>query len=55
VLKAEIEMLSKNDANDFAMLFDTMMDRAYSCKLWDAAAIIYSGCGDDKSPIFDPL
>jgi Protein of unknown function (DUF4240) len=27
VLKAEIGKLSKSDANEFAILFDTMMDR----------------------------
>jgi hypothetical protein len=47
VLKAEIGILSKNDANDFAILFDTMMDRAYSYKLWGAAYVIHGGCGDD--------
>jgi hypothetical protein len=47
VLKAEIGMSSKNDANDFAVLFDTMMDRAYSHKLWGAAYVIHGGCSDD--------
>jgi hypothetical protein len=48
VLKAEIGRLSKNDANDFAMLFfETMMDRAYSHKLWGAAYVIHGGCSDD--------
>jgi hypothetical protein len=47
VLKAEIGKLSKNEANDFAVLFDTMMDRAYSHKLWGAAYVIHGGCSDD--------
>jgi hypothetical protein len=47
VLKAEIGRLSTNDANDFAILFDTMMDRAYSHKLWGAAYVIHGGCSDD--------
>jgi hypothetical protein len=47
VLKAEIGKLSKNEANDFAILFDGMMDRAYSYKLWGAAYVIHGGCGDD--------
>jgi hypothetical protein len=47
VLQAEIGMLSRNDANDFAILFDMMMDRAYSHKLWGAAYVIHGGCGDD--------
>lgn len=46
-LKAAILKLPKNDANDFAILFDTMMDRAYSSELWGAAYIINGGCGDD--------
>jgi hypothetical protein len=36
-----------NDANDFAILFDTMMDRAYSYKLWGAAYVIHGGCDND--------
>jgi hypothetical protein len=47
VLKAEIGILSKNNANDFATLFDTMMDRAYSLELWGAAHVIHGGCSDD--------
>jgi hypothetical protein len=47
VLKAEIGKLSKNEASDFAVLFDTMMDRAYSHKLWGAAYAIHGGCSDD--------
>ncbi len=47
VLKAEIEKLSKNEASDFAVLFDAMMDRAYSHKLWGAAYVIHGGCSDD--------
>jgi hypothetical protein len=47
VLKAEIGKLSKNEARDFAVLFDTMMDRAYSHKLWGAANVIHGGCSDD--------
>jgi hypothetical protein len=47
VLKAEIGKLSKNEANDFAILFDTMMDRAYSHQLWGAAYVIHGGCSDD--------
>lgn len=47
VLKDEIGMLSRNDANDFASLFDAMMDRANSYKLWGAAYVIHGGCGDD--------
>ena len=47
VLKAGIGMLSRNDANDFAILFDTMMDRAYTRELWGAAYVINGGCGDD--------
>jgi hypothetical protein len=39
--------LPARDANDFASLFDTMMDRAYSYKLWGAAYIIHGGCSDD--------
>jgi Protein of unknown function (DUF4240) len=47
VLKAEVGMLSRNDANDFAIFFDAMMDRAYSWELWGAAHVINGGCGDD--------
>jgi hypothetical protein len=47
VLKAEIGKLSKNEASDFAVLFHTMMDRAYSHKLWGAAYAIHGGCSDD--------
>jgi hypothetical protein len=47
VLKAEIGKLSKNEARDFAVRFDTMMDRAYSHKLWGAANVIHGGCSDD--------
>jgi len=47
LLKAEIAKLSKNEASDFAILFDTMMDKAYSHKLWGAAYVIHGGCGDD--------
>jgi Protein of unknown function (DUF4240) len=47
ILKAEIGKLSKNDADDFSFLFDTMMDRAYSYKLWGAAYVIHGGCSDD--------
>lgn len=47
VLKAEIGMLSRNDANDFAILFDTMTDRAYCFKVWGAAYVINGGRGDD--------
>ena len=46
-LKAEIGKLSRNEANDFAILFDTMMDRAYSHELWGAAYVIHGGCSDD--------
>jgi hypothetical protein len=47
VLKAEIGNLSRNEASDFAVLFDTMMNRAYSHKLWGAANVIHGGCSDD--------
>jgi hypothetical protein len=47
VLKAEIGNLSKNEANDFAVLLDTMMDRAHSHNLWGAAYVINGGCSDD--------
>lgn len=47
LLKAELQKLSRNDAIDFAFLFDTMMGRAYSWRLWGAAYIIHGGCGDD--------
>jgi hypothetical protein len=47
LLKAAILKLPKNDANDFATLFDTMMDRAYSHDLWGAAYLINGGCSDD--------
>jgi hypothetical protein len=46
-LKAEVGKLSRNEACDFAVLFGTMMDRAYSHKLWGAAYVIHGGCGDD--------
>jgi hypothetical protein len=47
LLKAEIGKLSKNQASDFAVLFDTIMNRAYSHELWGAAYVIHGGCGDD--------
>jgi hypothetical protein len=47
ILKTEIGKLFKNDADDFSFLFATMMDRAYSYKLWGAAYIIHGGCSDD--------
>jgi Protein of unknown function (DUF4240) len=47
ILKSEISRLSKNDALDFADLFDAMMAKAYSYDLWGAAYIINGGCGDD--------
>jgi hypothetical protein len=47
VLKQEISKLSKNDALDFADLFDAMMARAHSYILWGAAYVINGGCGDD--------
>jgi len=45
--EAEIGKLSKNEAHDFAVLFDTMMDGAYSHQLWGAAYVIHGGCSDD--------
>jgi hypothetical protein len=47
LLRAEIGKLLKSAAIDFAALFDTMMDRAYSHQLWGAAYVIHGGCGDD--------
>ena len=47
MLQAEIGNLSKNEANDFAVLFTTMMHGAYSSGLWGAANIIHGGCSDD--------
>jgi uncharacterized protein DUF4240 len=46
-LKAEIGKLSKSEASDFGVLFDTMMNRAYSHELWGAAYVVHGGCGDD--------
>jgi hypothetical protein len=46
-LKAEIAKLSATDAGAFAVLFDAMMDKAYSYELWGAAYVIHGGCGDD--------
>jgi Protein of unknown function (DUF4240) len=46
-LMAEIGSLSSNEASDFAILFDTMMARAYCYELWGAAYVIHGGCGDD--------
>src|SRR5271169_5861141 len=40
-------LLRKDDAREFAVLFDSMMDRAYSYGLWGAAYVIHGGCGDD--------
>jgi hypothetical protein len=47
LLKSEVQKLSKSDAIDFATLFDTMMNRAYSYSLWGAAYVIHGGCSDD--------
>jgi len=46
-LKAELAKLPAADASDFAVLFDAMMDKAYSYELWGAAYVIRGGCGDD--------
>lgn len=46
-VKTAISKLSKEDARIFSILFDEMMDRAYSWSLWAAAYIINGGCGDD--------
>lgn len=42
-----LSKLSKDDARAFSVLFDAMMDRAYSWPLWGAAYVINGGCGDD--------
>jgi Protein of unknown function (DUF4240) len=47
-LRQQIFALSKDDALQFARLFDAMMDKAYDWPLWGAAYIIGGGCGDDS-------
>jgi hypothetical protein len=39
--------LPKQDAIDFARLFDRMMHRAFTWPLWGAAFVIGGGCSDD--------
>ncbi len=47
LIRAALSKLSKDDAKAFSVLFDSMMDRAYSWSLWGAAYIINGGCSDD--------
>lgn len=46
-IKTALSQLPIEDAKQFAHLFDSMMDRAYSWPLWGAAYVIPGGCGDD--------
>ena len=47
LLKSAIGTLSAAESRAFAVLFDTMMERAYSYPLWGAAYVINGGCSDD--------
>jgi hypothetical protein len=46
-LTQQLSGLPKEDALDFARLFDEKMNRAYDWSLWGAAYIINGGCSDD--------
>lgn len=46
-IKNRVAHLSRDDALEFDYIFDEMMDKAYSWKLWAAAYIINGGCSDD--------
>lgn len=47
-LRQLISALSKDEAIEFARLFDEKMDEAYSWPLWGAAYVINGGCSDDS-------
>ena len=47
LIRAALSKLPKDDARAFSVLFDSMMDRAYSWPLWGAAYVINGGCSDD--------
>lgn len=47
LIRAAVSKLTKDDAKAFSVLFDSMMDRAYSWPLWGAAYVINGGCSDD--------
>lgn len=47
-IKNEIEKLSDDETRQFSIIFDSMMDKAYSWNLWGAAYIINGGCSDDS-------
>ena len=47
-LRQIISALSKDEALEFARLFDEKMDEAYSWPLWGAAYVINGGCSDDS-------
>lgn len=48
VITAEISRLTRDEALGFSRLFNSMMDKAYSWKLWGAAYVIHGGCGDNS-------
>jgi len=46
-LRQQIAVLSKDEALEFARLFNEKMDQAYDWPLWGAAYVINGGCSDD--------
>ncbi|MBR1209637.1 DUF4240 domain-containing protein [Bradyrhizobium sp. JYMT SZCCT0180] len=46
-LRQQIAALSKDEALEFARLFNEKMDQAYDWPLWGAAYVINGGCSDD--------
>jgi uncharacterized protein DUF4240 len=47
LIKAAISRLSCKEAEAFYVIFNQMMDAAYTWGLWGAAYVINGGCGDD--------
>ncbi len=47
LLKAAIGRLSGEEAEALSVIFNQMMDAAYTWGLWGAAYVINGGCGDD--------
>ena len=47
LIKAAISRLPGKEAEAFYVIFNQMMDAAYTWGLWGAAYLINGGCGDD--------